>query len=379
MKKLTIISHTEHYKTTEGQLVGFGATVTEINGLLEVFDKIVHVAVLYDQAPPLSALPYRSKAIRLVALPRVGGKSISDKLKVMWNAPKILSIIHNSLKGSTHFQFRAPTGMGVYVIPYLVFFSSKKGWFKYAGNWKQKHAPLAYQFQRWVLKQQHRKVTINGNWPNQPKHCLSFENPCLTNEELATGKITRNTKDVSTGKRTLCFVGRMEAAKGIELLIESLLSLNPLDKDLIDTIHFIGQGEGIDNYKQRLAESGMSFTFHGTLPRNSVHHIYKSSHFLILPSQSEGFPKVVSEALNYGCVPVVSNVSAIGQYITHGKQGVLLNRLTTRNLTQRLQFCLQMDANQFKACIHQPEPFYEQFTYAHYNNRIFNEVLKADI
>ena len=48
MRQLTIISHTEHYKTPEGHIVGLGATVTEINQLLEIFDTIVHVAVLYE-------------------------------------------------------------------------------------------------------------------------------------------------------------------------------------------------------------------------------------------------------------------------------------------------------------------------------------------
>jgi glycosyltransferase involved in cell wall biosynthesis len=34
-----------------------------------------------------------------------------------------------------------------------------------------------------------------------------------------------------------------------------------------------------------------------------------------LPSDNEGFPKVIAEAANYGCVPIVSNVSSIPHYI----------------------------------------------------------------
>ena len=32
-------------------------------------------------------------------------------------------------------------------------------------------------------------------------------------------------------------------------------------------------------------------------------------------SDNEGFPKVIAEAANYGCVPIVSNVSSIPHYI----------------------------------------------------------------
>src|SRR5690606_37024808 len=126
MTQLTIISHTEHYKTAQGELVGFGSTVTEINHLLELFDNIVHVGVLHEGKPPDSALPYTSKHIDFVALPVLGGKNIVDKVQMVLQAPHVLNMVREALKGSTHFQFRAPTGMGVYVIPYLIFFSAKK-------------------------------------------------------------------------------------------------------------------------------------------------------------------------------------------------------------------------------------------------------------
>ena len=377
MKQLTIISHTEHYKTAHGELVGFGATVTEINHLLEVFDKIVHVAVWHEGIPPDSALPYISKQIEFVALPAIGGKRFIDKIYLLLQAPLVLSTVHKALKESTHFQFRAPTGMGVYVIPYLIFFSGKKGWFKYAGNWKQEHAPFAYRFQRWLLKSQNRPVTINGHWPNQPKHCLSFENPCLTQTELQSGSLCRKTKVLPT-RRSFCFVGRLDASKGVELFIDSLIALSEYYKALIDNVHIVGEGTDGDIYQKRLGDSGISSTYHGTLSRTTLHQIYEICHFIVLPSKSEGFPKVISEALNYGCVPVVSNVSAIGQYISDGVQGVLINEISKIGLQPKLEECLNMSPEQYKHFISQPEDFYNQFTYSFYNSRIQNEILKSD-
>src|SRR5690606_41947831 len=82
---------------------------------------------------------------------------------------------------------------------------SQKGWIKYAGNWKQKDAPVAYRFQTWLLERQSRPVTINGRWPNQPKHCLSYENPCLTKQELDEGQRSEeHTSELQSREKLVC-------------------------------------------------------------------------------------------------------------------------------------------------------------------------------
>jgi len=301
MTTLTIISHTEHYKDENGTIVGFGPTVTEINHLLHVFDEIQHVAMLHNKPAPASALPYSSNKITFIALPALGGKKITNKLKIIIQTPKVLSIVAKSVSKTDYFQFRAPTGIGVFIIPYLILFSSKNGWFKYAGNWKQEHAPLAYRFQRWLLKNQKRKVTINGTWPAQPKHCITFENPCITHEELQKGINVIENKNYNNTHVTFCFVGRLEKEKGIDILIKSFARLSAIEKSKIDAIHVVGSGENMNVYKQMTANSNLNFVFHGFLSRSKVHDIYKVSHAIILPSASEGFPKVISEAMNYGC------------------------------------------------------------------------------
>src|SRR5690606_10301011 len=118
--------------------------------------------------------------INFVPLTPLGGKGYAAKLKIILNIPKIIRVVQKTLQKVDVFQLRTPTGIGVFLIPYLTLFSNKAGWYKYAGNWNQKNPPFGYAVQRWMLKNQTRKVTINGTWPKQPKHCLTFENPCLT-------------------------------------------------------------------------------------------------------------------------------------------------------------------------------------------------------
>ena len=185
--KLAIISHTEHYKTEEGTIVGWGPTISEINDLASSFSKIYHVAFFYEGTPPPSALPYTAQNVTFVPLVPSGGKSWWSKLSILWTMPKTICTVSKTLKKVDCFQLRTPTGIGVYLIPWLTLFTKKKGWYKYAGNWNQKKPPLGYALQRTFLKNQSRVVTINGRWPNQPTHCLTFENPCLTNADRAIG------------------------------------------------------------------------------------------------------------------------------------------------------------------------------------------------
>ncbi|SDS68387.1 Glycosyltransferase involved in cell wall bisynthesis [Formosa sp. Hel1_31_208] len=375
MRVLTIISHTEHYKDDDGTILGLGSTVTEINHLLEIFDHIYHVAMLHDCEAPSSALPYISNRISFVAIPALGGDTMRDKMNLIFKGPLVLKTVQSALRKADYFQFRAPTGIGVYVIPYLIGLSSKPGWFKYAGNWKQKQAPMAYRFQRWLLKKQKRKVTINGRWSDQPLHCLTFENPCLTAAEIEIGKIVIQTKRLEQGQLSLCFVGRLEEAKGVGFLIRALSQLEASDKAKIKNIHIVGDGQLMQVYKDESQSIGLNFIFHGFLARHEVHEIYKTSHAIILPSASEGFPKVIAEAMNYGCLPIVSNVSSLSQYVKHNENGFLLNAIRESEITKALAKVLYLSDGTYVAMIQNANEQHQKFTYAHYNQRIKNEIL----
>ncbi len=61
---------------------------------------------------------------------------------------------------------------------------------------------------------------------------------------------------------------------------------------------------------------------HGWMSRAELEHVLTRGHLLLLPSRSEGFPKVVAEALAFGCVPVASDVSAVGQVLAETGGGL---------------------------------------------------------
>ena len=366
--KLAIISHTEHYKNAAGEIVGWGPTISEINHLAKDFESIVHLAFLHNKETPPSALPYTESNIRFKALPVSGGKGLGSKLGILTKMPATLKLINETLKEVDAFQFRAPVGMGVYIIPYLSMFSNKKGWFKYAGNWNQQQPPFGYRLQRFFLKNQQRKVTINGAWPKQPKQCLTFENPCLTEEERALGKAIITNKNYSKPIQ-FCFVGRLEDAKGVQRILDATEKIIQETAFQEFEVNLVGDGPKREFYEKQVKQKKLPINFKGFLNREHVFEIYKNSHAILLPSDSEGFPKVIAEAMNFACIPIVSDVSSIGQYISP-TNGYLLNPINATSLQHSMmQICTTSPEDlKRKAC--QGYELTAKFTFSYYRKRI---------
>jgi len=218
-------------------------------------------------------------------------------------------------------------------------------------------------------------VTINGRWPNQPKHCITFENPCLTLEGIKGGQECIKHKRFG-GSLSFCFVGRLEKEKGVERIIKAFASLSEHEKAKIDVVHLVGEGKEDGHFKTMSKDTGIPFIFHGSLSRPEVFEIYKQSHVFLLPTAaSEGFPKVIAEAMAFGCVPIVSNVSSIGQYIKHQEQGLLLEVITPKALAAQLRSILVLDTESYHKMIPLQSKVVQQFTFAYYNERIKTQIL----
>ena len=339
-----------------------------------VFDEIYHIAPLHTASAPPSAIEYSGENIYFVPITPSGGKKLSQKLAILFNAPATITKVHEILKKVDVFQLRAPTGIGVYMIPYLTLFIKKSGWFKYAGNWNQKKAPIGYGLQRWFLKNQKRKVTINGSWGNQSTQCLSFENPCLTEIDRDNGMKSIELKEFKA-PFTYCFAGRLEDAKGVRRIIEAFTMLE--DKELVKEVHMIGDGKNLNEYKILVKKSGINFKFHGFMNRTEVFKIFQQAHYFLLPSTaSEGFPKVIAEAMNFGCIPIVSGVSSIGQYVQHKKNGLIVSPVSSEVLSAKINesFLLTQKAiDTMQAYNHKHG---QKFTYKYYTNRVLNEIVE---
>jgi glycosyltransferase involved in cell wall biosynthesis len=372
--KLLIISHTEHYRLPDGTIAGWGPTIRELDELTLLFEEVIHIACLHNTPAPKSAMTYTSDKVRFVGIPPFGGPGWRNKLAILTTAPQIIATVFRELRNADVFQFRAPTSIGVYLIPLLALFTRKKGWFKYAGNWVEEKPPLSYAIQRWWLVQmQKRKVTINGRWPNQPEHLLSFENPCLTSVEYSKGLQALQQKSFN-GKLNLLFVGRVETEKGVGTIIEAATSI-PDVSEKIEQINIIGEGKDYAQLAKYVNNTSVPIRFLGSMQREEINVYYEKSHVLLLPSiASEGFPKVLAEAAAYGCIPIATNISSIGHYIKNGENGFLLSNNLPSQLADVLQYLID-NKSELPAIAQRARQMAELFTYERYRQRIAAEIL----
>jgi glycosyltransferase involved in cell wall biosynthesis len=323
--RLLIIGHTAHY-LRDDKIVGWGPTIKEVNWLARAFDNLTHLACFYHSPAPNSALPYDTDKVNFVPLPPAGGLTLRDKLRVLLVAPKYISTIIKNISEADVIQVRSPGGLALYAMVILGLTRRKLRWTKYAGNWNEKgKMPPSFAFQRWWLKNgfTHGPVTVNGQWPDSSEHIYPFVNPSLTLKDVEFARTSSQDKQISQPVR-LIFVGRVESAKGIGACFDILDNLRQLMDVHLD---ILGDGPERNEFEvlSRSLNLSQHVTFHGWVPHGQVKNYLADSHFILLPSSaSEGWPKVLSEAMAYGVIPVASNISAIPQILEETQAGFAL-------------------------------------------------------
>lgn len=329
MTNLLIISHTPHYMQN-GVVVGWGPTVREIDYLAGIFEKVLHLAILHDDTAPESSLSYFAPNVEFIPLFHAGGQSLVDKLQIAKKIPGYLSKIHQSVSNlhpTDIVHVRCPAAISLVSLFYLMFRKKPScRWFKYAGNWAPPQKDYwSYRLQRWLLNRGYGQglVTINGYWEGQPSHVHSFLNPCITLEEYNQASRMAESKILELPLKLL-FVGRLDEEKGIwqNLEIVQKLTIKKIPVQLI----LIGDGPLRQRYEKWVEIHGLDdrIKFLGWLPRSKLSEYYAMAHIFLFPSKTEGWPKVLSEAMAYGAVPVASAVSSIPQILAAFNVGAAL-------------------------------------------------------
>ncbi len=372
--KLLIISDTGMFKKDK-HYYAFGPVVKELEIFKERFNSIVWIGYeRIDNIDNKSYLKVDLTSVTMLPLKRVGGKTFFKKIEILFFYPFLFFKLFKHIYAHKYLHIRAPSHPAVVAMFYSFLFPKKTFWFKYAGNWKEK-ASKYYELQRFVLKHLSKNsiITVNGKWHTKNNNILAFENPCLNDKDREQGKNIILNKKLER-QLVFCFVGALNEGKGVSLLINALKELK--NKERIKEFHFVGGSSKLLYYKKMANDIGVKIIFHGYIEKEAINEIYAKSHFIILPSKSEGFPKVIGEAMNFGCVPIVSDISSIGQYIKHCKNGFLLKPITKNQLITILDEVFALNQKKYREMILNNYTIAEKFTYNYYLKRMNTEIFK---
>ena len=327
----------------------------------------------YDKYPVFKRLKKYSRheipsQLNLFPVKFSGGKSILSKSLVIFFSPyyfiKILMII---MKSDIVFT-RGPSIPALMSILISFFTPRKKYWHKYAGNWQLDTKTTSYRLQKWLLKIiSTSKVIVNNRNRTDSKHIYSLVNPCLSENEYNCNKKYGLLKKFDN-KLTFCYVGRLTKNKGFELLLDSIGKLK--QTNWIEKLHCVGDGPLKNEYLSLSESLCVPICFHGLLDREELNKIYQDSHFIILPSQSEGFPKVLAEAASFGTIPIITPIASVTKNINkETNNGIVMYDFSSDSLLE-VYLNIMDNRSELTSISKNAIYFSKQFFYEKYNKRI---------
>ena len=167
------------------------------------------------------------------------------------------------------------------------------------------------------------------------KKTTVFANHLHDSSEVAEPKVIRQEP------HRLLFVGELRPEKGIHVLLDSCKRL--IQSGLSIILDFVGIGPC---YKQLLSLQSQPIwkdriILHGWLePGSELNARFSSATLLVLPSFSEGVPKVVIEAMVRGVPVVATNLGGIRFLLGEGTRGRLVDGPSVELLERQLALAL---------------------------------------
>lgn len=135
----------------------------------------------------------------------------------------------------------------------------------------------------------------------------------------------------------ILYVGGLYPIKGIDVLAEAFSML--INEGVKARLVIIGEGPYRDWLEDRVqpAEVRELVSFLGALPQTQVRREMLQARLLVLPSRSEGLPRVIMEAMASSLPVVATKVGGIPELVEDGSTGFLVPPDDASALAQRLR------------------------------------------
>ncbi len=139
----------------------------------------------------------------------------------------------------------------------------------------------------------------------------------------------------------ILFVGVLERVKGVEYLIEAFAKIKNAFPDF--KLVIIGEGSELKTYNLQLTTYNLRdrVEFKGKLSLEQTKALMKNCYCLVLPSLSEGLPRVLLEAMALEKAVIGSNAGGIPDVIKATKNGFLFEKGNSDDLAKKLEVLLE--------------------------------------
>ena len=335
VQKLLVVSHVVHY-SYQGQTYAYGPYTREIDIWADLFPEVLIASPCRSAAPPADCLAFTRPNISMIPQLELGGDNYVAKLIQILRLPEIVFGLVRAMCRVDAIHVRCPGNLGLLGCLLAPLFSRRRV-AKYAGQWNGYPGERpTLRLQRYLLRSKWwgAPVTVYGQWPNQPPHIQAFFTSMMTGPQVrhAVG----HAEHKSTGQPLrILFSGRLAPEKHVEALIEALALA--ATEGLQFEAAIVGDGIERASLEAMVSKLGLSgrVTFVGALPFDESLKWNEWAHCLVLPSRhSEGWPKVIAEAMCYGVLCVAVDHGQLSSMLDG--RGILLQAGNPREIADAL-------------------------------------------
>ncbi|WP_291102584.1 MULTISPECIES: glycosyltransferase [unclassified Flavobacterium] len=328
-----IITHVPHI-LEQNQYFAYAPYVREMNIWIQQTDKLIIVAPLSKSPKTPIEIRYEHENIEFLDIKAFDVLSLKAISRSIYKIPAISGRIFTSMQKADHIHLRCPGNVGLLGCFVQILFPNKTKTAKYAGNWDPKSKqPWTYKLQKWILGNpfltRNMQVLVYGQWEGNSKNIKPF----FTATYSEADKLPIINKNPNR-QIHFVFVGTLVQGKNPFYVIQLVEALYKKGHDV--TLSFYGEGTERNALEQYIAQKNLEkiVELKGNQSQEIIKNAYEYSHFVILPSESEGWPKAIAEGMFWGCVPLATSVSCVPFMLDYGNRGVLLEMDLEKDIMQ---------------------------------------------
>lgn len=339
--RLVVISHKICWKSEE-TLSGFvtdGGFPVQMRAISDLFSETRVIIPCASSAAPNGLSPLAGSGMKVVPLSVPRGENLRRKINMVTWLLKNSLIIWREVRRADAVHTPIPGDVGTIGMLFALLLR-KPLFVRHCGNWLVQKT-TAEHFWKWSMEYfaggRNVMFATGGNEKNPSAKNSNIKwifSTSIKRDKLEKGVARDYPKD---GRLKLITACRLEEKKGVNVVIESLpLILQQFPEATLDVV---GGGSLEQKLKEQADNLGLNgkIKFHGKVKQAHVTEMMKRAHIFCFPtSASEGFPKVVIEALASGLPVITTKVSVLPQLIGNGC-GVLLNKPTSENIAEAVQ------------------------------------------
>ena len=196
--------------------------------------------------------------------------------------------------------------------------------------------------ERYQFNHAAKVISLGGRLTSILKNEIYYSNDKIAVIPNAVYECELPTKNFEIEELKLLYVGRFAFNKGIDVLLESIKTLNRDGYKSKLKFYVVGKGPLYEKYTSEYQFDNVEYV--GFASEDRLKELYETCDLFVFPTLFEGMPTVVLEAMVHGMPVIVSDTGATAELV-NSKNGYLVDAGDKRAFKTAIQAYYQLSAD----------------------------------